>query len=232
MTTSGSYIFDPTFAAILDEAAERAGMDPSTLSARHIRSAKMSLNLMFSDWATRDGDAAYRVDRLTTSVTAGNAYFDPTSGVIDILDMVIEYNGGSTDTPMARISGQAYLEIPNKAETGQPAQYYVDHGTQNAPRVYLWPVPDATCDFTYECMRHTQIVRSLADTMDINRLWMDAVASGLALRLAEKYNQARVPQLQGAADATYRSSLRNSKGRSEVVISARGFGSSLRRRRS
>ncbi len=231
MTTSGSYIFDPTFAAILDEAAERAGMDPSKLDARHIRSAKMSLNLMFSDWATRDGDAAYRVDRLTTSVSAGAGYFDPASGVIDILDMVIAYDGGPTDTPMVRISAQDYLEIPNKSEAGQPAQFYVDHGTQNAPRVYLWPVPDAVCDFTYDCMRHTQIVRSLADTMDINRLWMDAVASGLALRLAEKYNQARVPQLMGAAGSAYASSLKSSKGRSGVVIGVRGFGSPMRRRR-
>jgi hypothetical protein len=232
MTTSGVYTFDPSLAALVDEASERAGIDPAKISARHIRSAKMSMNLMLTEWAVRDGDCAYRVDRLTSTVASGTNYFDPATGVFDIVDVTVEYNNSGTDIPMTRIGGQEYLNIADKTVTGQPAQYWVDQSNTSAPRVYLWPVPDASVDLTYDVMRYTQTLRTLADTLDINRLWLEAVAAGLALRLAEKYNQARVPYLSTRAEESYRMARAGSKGRADVLIGARGFGHSMRRRRT
>lgn len=232
MTTSGVYTFDPSFAAILDEAAERAGIDPAKISARHIRSAKMSMNLMLTEWAVRDGDCLYRVDRLTSTVASGTNYFDPATGVFDIVDAAVEYNNSGTDMPMTRIGAQEYLNIADKTVTGQPAQFWVDQSNTAAPRVYLWPVPDASCDLTYDVMRYTQTVQTLADTIDINRLWFEAVASGLALRLAEKYNQARVSYLMPKAEESYRTARAGAKGRADVMIGARGFGHGMRRRRT
>lgn len=232
MTTSSSYSFDPNFASIFDEAAERAGLDPATLSSRHVRSAKMSLNLMFTEWAARDGDSAYRMDELTSTVTAGVNYFDPATGVFDITDMVVTYNSQTNDVPMVRIGRQEYLNIAHKTDAGQPNQYYVDQSTLNAPRVYLYPVPDATCVISYDCMRFNQTLRSLSETLDVNRLWLDAVAAGLALRLAEKYNQARVSYLEPKAEGAYRTARISSKGRADVMIGSYGFGSGMRRRRS
>lgn len=232
MTTSGIYTFDPSVAALLDEALERAGIDPAKASGRHIRSAKMSLNLMFTQWAARDGDCAYRVDRLSSTVASGTNYFDPATGVFDIVDVVVEYNNSGTDIPMTRIGGQEYLNIADKTVTGQPAQYWVDQSNTSAPRVYLWPVPDATCDLTYDVMRYTMTVQTLADTLDINRLWFEAVASGLALRMAEKYNAARVSYLAPKAEEHYREARAGSKGRADVLIGARGFGHGMRRRRT
>ena len=231
MTTSGSYVFDPSFSAILDESAERAGMDPATLSSRHIQSAKMSLNLLLTHWAAEDGDAAFRIDRLSATVLSGVSYFDPSSGVFDLVDVVIAYNGATTDAPMNRIGQQDYLNIADKTASGQPTLFYVDQGTPNAPRVYLWPVPDADCVFTYDAMRHSQTVQSLANTLDTGRLWMDAICAGVALRLAEKYNTARVPMLMSQASTSYASARKGSKGRVGIRVAGRGFGSSMRGRR-
>jgi len=53
MTTSGTYLFSPPVDEVVDESFERVGVDPATLTGRHARSARMSLNLLFSDWATQ-----------------------------------------------------------------------------------------------------------------------------------------------------------------------------------
>ncbi len=231
MTTSSSYTFDPSFAALLDEALERAGIDPSKVSGRHIKSAKMSLNLMFADWAAADGDAIYRVDHLTTTVASGTDNFSVASGVFDVLDITIAYGTSTTEVPVGRISRQEYLNIPNKTTTGQPSLYYVDQSTINAPVVYFWPVPAASTAVSYDCMRFTQTVLSLSETLDINRQWLDAVAAGLALRLAKKYNPNRAALLEGDYGLAYRRARTAFKGRSQITISANGFGSGMRRRR-
>lgn len=231
MTTSSSYTFDPSVASLMDEAFERAGVDPQTLTHRHIISAKMSLNLMFTEWAAEDTDALYRDANSTATVSSGTNYFNLTSGAIDVLDLVMKYNGGTTDISLARSSRQDYLLLANKTQTGQPSQYYVDVSTLNTPKVVLWPVPDATCNFTYDYMRFVQTVTSLGETTDMQRLWLEAVAAGWASRLAQKYNVARVPLLMPIADRAYRIARRAGSGNSRVVITGRGFGASGRMRR-
>lgn len=231
MTTSGSYAFDPSVASLMDEAFERAGVDPQALTHRHIISAKMSLNLMFTEWAAEDTDVLYRDANTTASVASGTNYFNLASGALDVLDLVMRYGSQSTDVPLGRMSRQDYLMLANKTQTGQPTQYYVDVSTLNTPKVVLWPVPDATCNFTYDYMRRVQTVTGLSETTDMQTLWLEAVASGLAARLAQKYNVARVPLLMPLADRSYRIARRAGSGNSRVVISGRGFGSSARTRR-
>lgn len=231
MATSGSFTYDPTFANIVDEAFEQAGIDPSTISQRHITSAKVSLNLMFTEWVARDGDVAYRVDNTTAAVAASETYFALTSGAVDIVDLVCDYASDNRDVPMTRMSRQDYLNIPNKDETGRPSMYYVDHSNLNAPRAYLWPVPDATCTMTYDYIRYIETAGALSETLDIQRPWMAAVASGLALRLARKFNLTRVPMLESVAEREYMIARRAGSGNSQVIIATRAFGAGGRMRR-
>jgi hypothetical protein len=224
MTTSGSFAFDPSFANLMDEAFEQAGVDPSSISQRHITSAKMSLNLMLTEWVARDSDALYRVDTTTAAVAASDTYFALTTGAMDIVDLVCDYSTDDRDVPMARMSRQDYLNISNKAETGRPTQFYVDQSNLNAPRAYLWPVPDAACTMTYDYMRYVETAGALSETLDVHRPWLAAVASGLALRLARKYNLERVPMLEQTAEMSYRVARRAGSGNSQVVFGARAFG--------
>jgi hypothetical protein len=231
VTTSGSFTFDPSVSSLMDEAFERAGVDPQTLTHRHIISAKMSLNLMFTEWAVEDTDALYRDAAGSTTISAGDDDFPLPAGGIDILDLVMAYNGETTDNPLSRISRQDYLNLANKAQTGRPSLYYVDVSVLNTPTVVVWPVPEATCIFTYDYMRTLQTVTGLSETTDVQRLWLEALASGWAAKLAGKYNVARVPMLTPLADRSYRLAKRAGSGNSRVVISGRGFGSSRTRRR-
>jgi hypothetical protein len=228
MATSGSYLFDPTFANILDEAAERAGMDPATLSSRHLNSAKMSMALMFTEWVGRDGDALYRVTQDTEVVPVAATTFSPQTGTMDIIDMVVEYNASGVDSPMLRKSRQDYLTLTDKDDTGQPTYYYVDQSNLNAPLVYIWPVPDADCTFRFDCLRYMQTPGYLSETLDVQRPWLDACCAGLALRLAEKYKLDRVPLLEPKYEKAYGFARMSGGGRSEVILSGRSFGSRQR----
>jgi hypothetical protein len=231
MTTSGVTSFDPSFAQMMDEACERAGIDPSTISARHINSAKMSLNLMFTEWVIRDGDALYRVDQDTETVVASTAYFTPQAGTMDLIDMVMTYGTTDADVPMTRVSRQTYLELADKDEEGQPANYYVDQSNLNAPRVYIYPIPDVSCVFTFDVLRYMETAGRLSETLDVHRPWLDACCAGLALRLAQKFNLNRVSLLEPAYQQAYAYARNAGGGRSSVIIAGRGFGRVGRTRR-
>jgi hypothetical protein len=230
MATSGSFTFDPSFAALLDEAAERAGIDPSTLTQRHINSAKMSLNLMFVEWTTLDGDAIYRVDNGTVAAVSGTDTFTLPAGGIDIIDLVYDYGNDGDDEVITRITREEFLKITDKTTTGEPTQFYVDQSNLNAPFVQVWPIPDADITWTFDYMRHVETVGALTETMDVHRPWLEAVTCGLALRLAEKYNLQRVPHLEAKYMTSYKIARRAGSGNSRVILSGRGFGSTRTRR--
>jgi hypothetical protein len=231
MTTSGSFAFDPSVASFLDEAFERAGLDPISINERHIRSAKASLNYMFIEWVTQDGDALYRVANSSSTVAAATTYFSPPAGTVDLLDMVQNYNSSGTDIPISRASREDYLNTPLKTTTGRPVYYYVDMSNLNAPRVYLWPIPDATIIFTYDYMRWMNTVASMGETLDLQHPWLEAAVAGLAWRMAAKYNPDRVAMLKPLADNAYRIARRSGSGNSRVVIASYGFGTPRYRRR-
>lgn len=235
MTTSGSYTFGPTVGGILDEAAEQAGIDPASINERHISSAKMSLNLMFTEWAARDGDAIYRVATGNSTITPNgppstlNSFVLPT-GAIDITsnDLNMNYNSATQVEPITRISRQAYLNIPTKTNTGKPTTFYVDRATLNTPTVYLYPIPDQVTVFYFDYMRFVQTVLTLGENPDIETLWIAAAVQGLAARLALKFNPDKYALLAGLAEASYRTARRAGSGNTALIIKGRGFGSSSR----
>lgn len=233
MTTSGSYAFDPSFAGLFDEACERAGIDPRSTVHDHISSAKMSLNLMLTQWAVYDGDALYRNAEGSQSLGVGVSSFALPAGGWDIIgnDLVLAYNGESTTAPIARMSREDYLFISNKTQTGRPTQFYVDRSVLNTPTVFVWPVPDQVCALSFDYMRTIQTVTSLSETFDVEKLWLDAIASGLALRLAKKFNVNRVPLIEGDAIDSYKLARRAGSGQSQIVFVTRGFGATGRTRR-
>ncbi len=224
MATSGSFTFDPTVAGVLDEAMERAGIDPSDATHKHLESAKRSLNFMFVNWSADQPDQLYRMEEGTASVISGIDYFDLATGAIDLIEIVMQYNGETEDLPLARVNRDHYLGITDKTQTGRPSLYYIDHTTLNAPRLKMWPVPDAACSFTYDYMRHNETVTALSETLDTHRLWLEAVVAGLAERLAFKFNMEKYEACAKQAGMAYTLAKSSHTGNNHVIISARAFG--------
>jgi hypothetical protein len=292
MATSGSFAFAPTFAQILDEAMERAGIDPSKTSTRHIQSAKMSLNLMFTEWTARDGDVLYRVASSTaqidasaivtgsisgtvltvTSVTSGalavgqalygddvingtlitslgsgtggvgtynldvsqdvsstditatlSSFALPTGGW-DAEDLVMQYGLTGGDLSLTRISRQQWLNITDKSVVGQPNTWYLDESALNAPRVVVYPAPDAACFFRFDYLRYVNTVTGLSENMDTHRQWYEAICAELGARLALKFNLDRFKILSALAGDAYKTARRSGSGKSRIIITRKGFG--------
>ena len=89
MTTSGNYSFTFDAGELVTEAAERAGLDPSRLSNRHMISMRRSLNLILQNLEIKATDSEYRVDRVTQSLATGVRAYELPVGTIDVLDLVV-----------------------------------------------------------------------------------------------------------------------------------------------
>lgn len=202
MATSGVYIWTPTLANLIDEAAERAGLNPSTLTYQHLVSARNSLNYLFRELETEHIDQFYRIDRESTAVSAAATSTALASGSVEVMQVWLRESGSTTDMPVTRISREDYNAIADKTATGTPTMYYINHESLNAPTIVLYPIPSAAITLYYDRMRYVDDATALSNTPDAHRLWYDVLAYGLAMRLAEKYNEAKFGLMKGRFDET------------------------------
>lgn len=191
MATSGTYIFNPDLAELVDEALERCRIDPAKITSRHILSARRSMRFLLADWATDDYHDFRIVKETMTLVESQAEYvagvdFDITDiNLIDVLDMVLTRSG--VDTPVEFWSRSDYLNIPEKVVEGRADRVFIDKQRDNLVFTF-WPVPDNSTDsVTFNAVRKFDDADTASDTADIPYYMYDAFAYGLAARLAEKY---------------------------------------------
>lgn len=198
MTTSSTYSWNPDVAEFVDESFSRCGIDPQTLVSKHLVSARMSLNLMFAEWAAK-GNHNYAVDEQTQTLTDSDPDYTVATGTLAILGGVIRRS--SIDTPVRAISREAYMQIPDKTVEGLPSVVFFD---RKALTYYLWNEPENSTDvFRYWRLRKTQDVTAAVETMDVDYFWFEALASGLAAKLALKFAPTRFTLLKGLADEAF-----------------------------
>ena len=93
MAYSGSRTFNLTIEEIIEEAFERCGLE--VRSGYDLKTARRSLNLMFSDWANR-GLNLWTIDYATQTMTAGTNYYAVDQKVVDIIDATITTTADAT----------------------------------------------------------------------------------------------------------------------------------------
>ena len=144
-TTSQSYTFDKTLPIeeIVEESYERIGLQ--NVSGYQLKTAKRSLNILFSEWANRglhywevannnitlvDGQATYTMYRST-----GDGTSDATAvyGVDNVLEANYRITSTNVDTPMTAISRSQYQGFSNKTSKGIPTQYFVERFIDKTP---------------------------------------------------------------------------------------------------
>jgi len=205
MTSSGQYTFGDTEQIdIITEAYERVGRNPASLASNDIDSARRSINYMFSDWAN-NGPNLWAVDLQSITLTPGTLYYELEPRTVSILQVYTRTMSGAqaTDLMMSPISRAEYDAIPNKAQLGQrPFQYYFQRTI--TPRLYIWQAPqDAGVTLFYHRMKIQEDAGAFTDSMDAPNRWMEAIAAGLAAKLAVKFAPDRLSFLQGLADSSY-----------------------------
>jgi len=185
MTTSGTASFNLDLAEIVDEAYERCGYEAR--SGYDLRTARRSINIMFSEWASR-GLNLWTLDTGSIALDPGSSTYVLPDDTVDLLDVVTRTGSGATqvDIVVSRISSSTYATLPNKEITGRPIQMWVQRG--DTPQVTLWPVPDNSNPYTlvYWRLRRIQDAGGGVNTMDLPFRFLPAMIAGLAYYLALK----------------------------------------------
>ena len=186
MSTSGTAVFNLDLSELVEEAFERAGSE--LRSGYDLRTARRSLNLMFTDWANR-GINMWTIEQGTISMVAGTGSYNLPNDTVDLIEHVIRTGSGTSqaDLAVSRISVSTYASIPNKLSTGRPIQVYIDR-TAPTPTVNVWPVPDTAQPYTlvYWRLRRIQDAGGGVNTMDVPFRFLNCMVAGLAYMLAMK----------------------------------------------
>ena len=87
MALSGTSSFTLTVNDVIQEAYDRLGGDP--ILGYDVKSARRSLNIMFSDWANR-GYNQWTVEYKTQAITQGTTDYTIDSDTVDIINANIQ----------------------------------------------------------------------------------------------------------------------------------------------
>ena len=208
MTTSGTYTFAPDAEAILAEAWERIGKTPEMLTADIARSARRSLQFMLNGWSAQ-GLNLWTIDSTTVQLVHGVNTITTATGTMNVLECTVTRSGiESLMTSLGRVD---YVQLATKNQQGKPSQYWTER-VLPTPVIHLFPTPENSTDtLTYWRFRLPMDINGAVQTPEIPNSWLDAMASGLAVRLAQKFSQKEIlsspfwfPLLQKDAETAFR----------------------------
>jgi hypothetical protein len=133
MSTSGTTTFNLDLNNLIEEAFERCGQELRT--GYDMRTARRSLNLLTIEWANR-GINLWTIEQGQINMVTGQGLYPMPDDTIDILDMVVRQNNGSSsnqiDINISRISESTYATIPNKLTNGRPIQCWINRQSAQA----------------------------------------------------------------------------------------------------
>lgn len=206
MATSGTYAYNPGLGEIALYAYNLIGVRNTAVLQEHMEAARIASNMMLSRWSNQ-GVNLWKVDLVTTSLVTGQKTYPVDAKTVMILDAYIVNNqtGQDIDRIILPISRTEYASYPNKEQEGFPTVYWFDRLL--SPTVTLWPVPNTSNGPSQ--LKYYRVVRiedsnlQNGEQVDIPYLWLEAFAYGLALRLAQVWNPAKVMELKPFADEAY-----------------------------
>jgi hypothetical protein len=225
MATSGTTSFDLSIDEIVEDAYERIGMRIN--SGHDIKSARRSLNILFSEWGNR-GVHLWKVALNEVALVAGQANYTVPTNVSDVLEAYISSTAGTpaistTDLTLSKIDRSAYAALPNKGVQGQPSQYYVDR--QTTPVIYLYQTPDLS---TYTYLKYYSINRiedagAYTNTADVSYRFIPCMVSGLAYYLSMKRAPDRLQLLKLAYEDEMKRALDEDGSRTSLFITPESY---------
>jgi hypothetical protein len=220
MSTSGTTTFNLDIDDVIEEAYERCGI--RNTKGYDLKSSRRSLNLLFSEWGNR-GVHLWKVELKNQLMTAGTITYTTPQDCSDVLEAYVSTSetvtSSTNDISLNKIDRSAYAGLPNKGQTGQPSQYYVDR--QINPTISLYLAPDCT---TYTYLKYYYIQRiqdagSYTNQADLPYRFLPAMVSGLAFYIAQKYAPERIQDLKLLYEDEMQRALEEDSSRTSVFIS-------------
>ena len=209
--TSGETEFNPQIDDIIEEAYARTGV-LGTRTGYQLRSARRSLNILFSEWGNR-GVHLWKIKLAKVPLVEGQAEYnfasDSTNFPEDI-DQVLEayYRNNSDatapqDIALTKIDRSQYSQTPNKLAKGTPSQYYVERKLN--PSIFLYTTPSSSVSdsttpsnfqFCFYYLARIQDAGAYNFTSDVVNRFYPCMMSGLAYYLSMKVSPERTPELE------------------------------------
>ena len=214
MATSGTTTFNITIDEVIEEAYERCGV--RTNSGHDIKSARRSLNLLFSEWGNR-GINLWKVKSETLTLVNGTATYNTPSDCNDVLEAVVTTTGGTQQT-LTKISRSEYIAIPNKTDTGTPSQYYVNRQLTPTISLYLAPDTSAVTNIFYYYLARIEDAGAYTNTTDMPFRFYPCMVSGLAFYLSQKIAPDRIQALKLLYEDELKRALDEDGQRTSVYI--------------
>lgn len=215
MTTSGAYSFaDSEQIDVITEAFERIGRNPATLTSNDIDSARRSLNFLFAEWAN-NGPNLWAIELVSLPLVALQQSYTLDASTIYITQAATRQviGGVNNDLMMSPISRAEYFALSNKGLSGgRPTQFYLER--TNPPTLKVWPVPqDASVTLLYYRMRTQQDAGAFINSLDAPGRLLEAIAAGLAAKLAVKFAPDRMQMLTEMAVNAYKAAITEDRER-------------------
>ena len=226
MATSGTASFDLSIEEIIQEAYERCGL--TTTSGHSLKSARISLNLLFAEWANR-GIHLWKVSLEEVALVSGQAQYAVSDTISDVLEAYISStaaasnNANTQDVSLTKIDRSAYAALPNKLATGQPSQYYVDR--QTTPQIFLYQAPDLNTYTTlkFYAINRIQDAGIYTNEADVVFRFLPCMVAGLAYYLAMKNAPQLVQQNKMIYEDELKRALEEDGQRTSVYITPQSY---------
>lgn len=175
--------------ALLDLEVGSIGSDANATLAAH---AVRALNRVMKSWQLDDAAPSFLKASQTLTLTTAASYTLTPERPIRILSARLKRSG--IEIPMIRLTRDDYDNLPVKATTGTPTQFYYDRQKEDA-LFYVWPVlasaSGETVEITYE--REFEDVDIDAD-IDLPGEWWDVAVLQTASRLVHAYGSEAAKQ--------------------------------------
>jgi len=220
MATSGTTSFDLDIDDIIEEAYERCGV--RTNSGYNIKSARRSLNILFSEWGNR-GVHLWKVVLKEQALTAGTATYATPEDCSDVLEAYVStaqtITQTTNDISLDKIDRSAYAALPNKGQQGQPSQYYVNR--QINPTISLYLTPDCAqyIYLKYYYISRIQDAGAYSNQANVPYRFLPCMISGLAYYLGQKVAPDRVQGLKLVYEDELQRALEEDSQRTSSYIS-------------
>jgi len=185
MALSGTSTYNLTVNDVIQEAYDRIGGDP--ILGYDVRSARRSMNIMFSDWANR-GYNQWTVEYKTLAITTGTIEYTLDYDTVDIINANMQIANG-TEYAMTALGLNDYALIANKTTSARPTQYYLQRLA--TPVIKIYPAPDQNYTMTYYRMRKIEditasTVSGVEQNIDVPFRAFECMCAGLAYYLSKK----------------------------------------------
>lgn len=195
MATSGSTNYSSNRDDLIAEAFLKIGVgnEGETLAADYISKATRTLNYMIKAWSSYGLQLWKREETTVTLVASTNSYtigLPSENKPLKILD-VSRVASDNTSTDLTPLSRQEWDSLPNETTEGTPTSYYYEPGLTTGV-LYTWLTPNtsAASEYTLKvvAISYMENMDSSGNDFDFPVEWLEALAYGLAVRLAPMYH--------------------------------------------